>query len=56
MNDNASENKVRRFGKVTLMTQVMGLRSSLSDMSEWDPYLSFMIESVIARMGHPTAP
>ena len=28
MNDHASENKVRMFGKVTLMTQVMGLRSS----------------------------
>ena len=45
MSDHASENKVRTFGKVTLMTRVMGFEELLSDMSERDPGPSFMMES-----------
>ena len=45
MNDHASENKVRTFGKVTLMTRVMGFEELLSDMSELDLCPSFVVES-----------
>ena len=55
MNDHASENEVRRFGKVTLMTRVTGLRSSYGYVRMGS--VSVIHDRVgVARMGHPTAP
>ena len=56
MNDYALENKVRWFGKVTLMTRVMGFGEFLSDMSEWDLFFVIHDGDGMAHMGRPTAP
>ena len=53
MNDHALENKERWFGKVTLMTRVTGFRELLSEMSEWESCLSFMMELVWPTWGVP---
>ena len=47
------KNKVRGFGKVTLMTRVMGFGELLSEMSEWDPCSSFVMELVWTTWGVP---
>ena len=56
MNHYSLENKVRRLGKVTLMTRVMGFGECLSDMSEWDPFFVIHDGDGMAHMGRPTAP
>ena len=47
------KNEVRGFGKVTLLTRVMGFGEILSEMSEWDPCSSFVTELAWPTWGIP---
>ena len=45
--------EIAGVGSVTLMTGVMGFEELQSEMSDWDPCLSFVKESVWPTWGVP---